>query len=98
LSGNDTNQGFSLESFFAGLIDMIQSLFSTEDKVEDGSTLSESNKELTFQELMNRYPSPTALKCAVNRGELDYNLLRQDIKKIVDDAPLPPPSIVKLSC
>lgn len=83
----DNNLGFNLENMFLELIDMIQSLFSDQNKEDDGSNLTETNKELTFQELMWRYPSPNALKGAVSRGELDYKLLREDIKEMIDTAP-----------
>lgn len=40
-------------------------------------------------ELMKKYPTPEALKAAVDRGEVDYNKLPPDMKKTVDNVKLP---------
>jgi len=40
-------------------------------------------------ELMKKYPTPEALKAAVDRGEVDYNKLPPDMKRLVDNVKLP---------
>jgi len=40
-------------------------------------------------ELMKKYPTPEALKAAVDRGEVDYDKLPPDMKRLVDNVKLP---------
>lgn len=46
----------------------------------------------TTNQLMQQYPTPEAMKAAIDRGELDYNTLPPDMKKMVDA--YEPPTVV----
>jgi len=43
----------------------------------------------TTQELLDKYPTPEALKTAVDRGEIKYDTLPKEIKDMVDNVKLP---------
>ena len=45
--------------------------------------------EPTSADIMNQYPTPESLKAAVDRGEVDYDSLPPDIKKMIDNVKLP---------
>jgi hypothetical protein len=41
------------------------------------------------QGIMDKYPTPESLKAAIDRGEVDYNTLPPDIKKLLDNSKFP---------
>lgn len=43
----------------------------------------------TTQDIMRQYPNPEAAKAAIDRGELDYNKLPPELKRLVDNVKLP---------
>jgi len=43
----------------------------------------------TIQSITEKYPTPESLKAAIDRGEVDYDTLPGDVKKIVDSVKLP---------
>jgi len=45
--------------------------------------------QLTTQEITKKYPTPESLKAAIDRGDVDYDKLPADVKKIVDNVKLP---------
>lgn len=45
--------------------------------------------QMTAKEIMAKYPTPETLKAAIDRGEVNYDKLPPDIKKMVDNAELP---------
>jgi len=45
--------------------------------------------QLDTQQILEQYPTPEALKAAIDRGDVDYNKLPPDVKKLVDTAVLP---------
>ncbi len=47
---------------------------------------------VTSQDIMSKYPTPEALKIAIDRGEVDYDSLPSDIKSMVDTVRQTPPT------
>ena len=45
--------------------------------------------EPTSQDIMQQYPTPEALKAAIDRGEVDYDSLPPDIKKMIEGVEAP---------
>ena len=43
----------------------------------------------TQADILSKYPTPEALKAAIDRGEIDYNTLPPEVKKLVDAIKLP---------
>ena len=40
-------------------------------------------------DIMSKYPTPEASKAAIDRGEVSYNSLPSDVKKMVDNVKTP---------
>ena len=47
------------------------------------------NQPSASENIMSKYPTPEALKSAIDRGEVDYDSLPPDIKRLVDGVKLP---------
>ena len=72
-----------------GAFDSFTSMFGAFQLGGGGPTFLQPNQPSASENIMSKYPTPEALKTAIDRGEVDYNSLPPDIKKLVDGVKLP---------
>jgi hypothetical protein len=65
---------------FDGILDPLEGFSEFDFNIGGGTAPSN---------IMEKYPTPEALKAAIDRGEVDYSSLPPDVKKLVDSAPTP---------
>ena len=53
------------------------------------NAITNPNQPTPSESIMSKYPTPEALKAAIDRGEVSYDSLPSDIKKLVDNVKLP---------
>ena len=73
-----------------GAFDSLTGMFSS-FQLEGGSSPSflTPNQPSKSDTIMGQYPTPELLKTAIDRGEVDYDSLPPDIKRLVDGVKLP---------
>ena len=72
-----------------GVFDSLTGMFGSFQLQGGGPSFLQPNQPSASENIMSKYPTPEALKAAIDRGEVDYNSLPPDIKKLVDGVKLP---------
>ena len=72
-----------------GAFDSLTGMFGGFQIQGGGPSFLQPNQPSKSDTIMQQYSTPEALKAAIDRGEVDYDSLPPDIKKLVDGVKLP---------
>ena len=76
-------------AYSQGVFDSLTGMFGSFQIQGGGPSFLQPNQPSASENIMSKYPTPEALKAAIDRGEVDYDSLPPDIKKLVDGVKLP---------
>ena len=76
-------------AYVQGVFDGLTGMFGSFQLQGGGPSFLQPNQPSQSENIMSKYPTPEALKAAIDRGEVDYDSLPPDIKKLVDGVKLP---------